>query len=418
VWAAVKVLTLNCGSSSVKYRLFDIDSRTELAGGVVEKIGSVSAVVNYYAGEKEIREMHQVPHHRSAIKLAIKFLMHPELGAIKDIKEIDAVGHRIVHGGEENTASVLLSTEKIAEIEKYNKLAPLHNPHNLNGVYICKRFLPHVKQIGVFDTAFHHTLPNYAYLYGIPPVLYRKHGIRKYGFHGISHLYVTEKTAEKIGKSLDELKIVTCHLGNGSSMAAVDRGRSVETTMGFTPLDGLLMGTRSGELDPAVIPFVMDAETLEVDEVMKILNKRSGLLGVSGVSNDVREIVEEMQAGNEQTALAMEMFTYRIKKYIGAFAAIMGGVDAITFTGGIGENSVWVRQHACSGLEFLGVMIEEKYNNENRTIISTGKSRVTVLVIPTNEELKIALETAAVIKTEVSRVAEEGTGWDRVCNQL
>ncbi|MDP7423468.1 MAG: acetate/propionate family kinase, partial [bacterium] len=241
---------------------------------------------------------------------------------------------------------------------------------------------------------------------------------RKYGFHGISHLYVTEKTAKTMEKSLDELKIITCHLGNGSSMAAVDRGRSVETTMGFTPLDGLLMGTRSGELDPAVIPFVMDAETLEVDEVMKILNKRSGLLGVSGVSNDVREIVEEMQAGNEQTALAMEMFIYRIKKYIGAFAAIMGGVDAITFTGGIGENSVWVRQHACSGLEFLGVMIEEKYNNENRTIISTGKSRVTVLVIPTNEELKIALETAAVIKTEVSRVAEEGTGWDRVCDQL
>lgn len=393
----MKVLTLNCGSSSVKYMMFETETQQELAGGLVEKIGSVSAIVNYRVGGKKIREVHQVPHHRSAIQLAIKFLLHPELGALKDKREIEAVGHRIVHGGEENSAPVLLDDERIAEIKKYNKLAPLHNPHNLNGVHICRKILPHAVQVGVFDTAFHHTLPRRAYLYGIPLVLYRKHGIRKYGFHGISHLYVAEKTSATVGRPLSALKIITCHLGNGSSMAAVAGGQSVETTMGFTPLDGLLMGTRSGELDPAIIPFLMEAEGLTVDEVMKILNKQSGLLGVSGVSNDVREIVEELESGNEHSAMAMAMFAYRIKKYIGAYTAIMGGLDAVTFTGGIGENSAWVRKTACSDLQCLGIEVNESANNENSTVISTNDSRVKVLVIPTNEELKIALESARVI---------------------
>ena len=412
----MKVLTLNCGSSSVKFRLFNTNTQEELAGGNVEKIGSISAVFNYHAGGKKLREVHQVPHHRSAIGLAVKFLLHPELGAIKDKKEIDAVGHRIVHGGEENSAPVLLTDEKIAQIRKYNKLAPLHNPHNINGVYICKKLLPHAKQVGVFDTAFHHTLPKQAYLYGIPPVLYSKHGIRKYGFHGISHLYVSEKTAELIGRPLDELKIVTCHLGNGASMAAVYCGQSVETTMGFTPLDGLLMGTRSGELDPATIPFVMEVENLGVDEVMKILNKRSGLLGVSGISNDVREILDEMEAGNEWASMAMQMFCYRIKKTIGAYAAVMGGVDAITFTGGIGENSDWVRDTVCRGLEFLGVAIDKEANEEHRNIISGDESTVSIMVIPTNEELKIAMETECLLTAEEKRAAGEGAGWGSICD--
>ncbi|MCL4550444.1 MAG: acetate kinase [Bacteroidetes bacterium] len=400
----MKVLVLNCGSSSIKYQFIDTDSRIALAKGMVERIGMSSAVLTHTPHDREkIRIVGEILDHSIAIEYVIAVLLSPNHGVIKDRNEIQAVGHRVVHGGETFSGSVLITEQVMKALKDNIELAPLHNPPNIKGIQAAKNHLPNTPQVGVFDTAFHVKMPPQAYLYGIPYELYKKYKIRRYGFHGTSHRYVSERAAQLLGKPLDQLKIITAHLGNGCSMAAVDHGRSVDTTMGFTPLEGLIMGTRSGDMDPSVILYIMAKEGLSLSEANTLLNKHSGLIGISGESSDMREIEEAVGEGNKKAKYAFDVFTYRVKKYVGAYTAAMGGLDALVFTGGIGENSVMVRHDVCANLEFLGINFDENANQNvhGECVISSGQSKVKVLRIPTNEELVIALDTEEIVREQL-----------------
>jgi acetate kinase len=392
----MKVLVLNCGSSSVKFQLIDPSRKKPLGEGLVERVGSRNALLTFQShGKSQIKEVLEVQNHDAAIRLALSALLHPEYGAIADASEIAAVGHRVVHAGEEFQDSVLIDEDVVETIRQCVRFAPLHNPHNLRGIEVARELLPDAPQVAVFDTAFHQRMPPEAYTYAIPLSAYRKLGIRRYGFHGTSHRYVASAAAEKLDRPLEELRLVTCHLGNGASVAAISGGVSVETSMGFTPLEGLVMGTRSGDLDPAIVIYLMEREGLGLEEVNTILNKKSGLLGLSGVSNDMRELIREADEGNEDARLAVDVFCHRVTKYVGAYAAIMGGLDALVFTGGIGENSARVRERVCAELAFLGIELSRPKNARNAVSIGTGPTPV--LVIHTNEELAIALDTRRIL---------------------
>jgi len=403
----MKVLVLNSGSSSIKYQFIETTTHQVLAKGQVERIGMDDAVLSHVRIDGDtVKFSAEILDHNIAIEYVVAILLSKNHGVIKDKSEIEAVGHRVVHGGETFSDSVLITDEVIEKIRENIELAPLHNPHNLRGIMACKRLLPDTPQVAVFDTAFHQKMPEYAFIYGLPYELYKKYKIRRYGFHGTSHRYVSKRASEILGIPIEKLRIITAHLGNGCSMAAVKYGVSVDTTMGFTPLEGLLMGTRSGDIDPAIVLYIMGKEGLTMAEVNALLNKHSGLVGISGVSSDMREIIREMKNGNMRAKLAFDVFCYRVKKYIGAYAAVMGGVDAIVFTAGIGENSPDVRKSVCEGLEFLGIKIDDEKNNspEREKIITTDDSPVKVLVIPTNEELVIALDTAEIVSRVLANV--------------
>ncbi|MCK5075116.1 MAG: acetate kinase [Calditrichia bacterium] len=391
----MKILVINAGSSSVKYQLIETDNQEALAKGLVERIGLAGAVLTHQTKKEEIKLTGEILDHKKAIEYVISILLSKNHGVINDVSEIKAVGHRVVHGGEAFSDSILIAKDVIEEINKCIDFAPLHNPPNLKGITAAKSVMPDVPQVAVFDTAFHQTMPKHAYIYGIPYELYKRHGIRRYGFHGTSHRYVSQQAAEYLKKPYNELKIITAHLGNGASIAAIDCGKSVDTSMGFTPLEGLLMGTRTGDLDPAIILHIMGKEELSPSEMNALLNKHSGVSGVSGVSSDMREI-EENYNSNERAKLALDIYNYRIRKYIGSYSAAMGGVDAIVFTGGIGENSDFTRREAVKGLEFMGVKINNSLNDGLRGKfgdITADDSRAKILVIPTNEELVIAMDT-------------------------
>lgn len=396
----MKILVLNCGSSSVKYQLLDMKTEGVMAVGKVERIGMDDAVLTHQVpGKPTLKETSSILEHTTAVRTVLNALSHPQHGVIKDPREIEGVGHRVVHGGEQFSDSVLIDAEVKEALKANIDLAPLHNPPNLVGIAAAEAILPGVPQVAVFDTAFHSTMPRKAFLYALPYVLYKRYRIRRYGFHGTSHKYVSQRAAKLVGKPIEQLKIITCHLGNGASVAAVDGGRSVDTSMGFTPLEGLVMGTRSGDIDPSIISFVMAKEDLGLSEVSSLLNKHSGMLGISGFSGDMREIEEEMAAGDSKAKDAFDIFEYRLRKYIGAYAAAMNGVDVIVFTGGIGENSPKVREAVCENLTYLGVQVDKKVNanKEKEKEISNPDSRVKVFVIPTNEELVIARDTAQIV---------------------
>jgi acetate kinase len=394
----MKVLVLNCGSSSIKYQFINTETETALAKGMVERIGMTGAVLSHsrFDGDS-IKIAGEILDHQIAIEYVIAILLSPNHGVIKDVKEIDAVGHRVVHGGESFSGSVLINDEVIKVLQDNIELAPLHNPPNIKGIQATVRLLPNTPQVGVFDTAFHSKMPPRSFLYGIPYELYKKYKIRRYGFHGTSHLYVSKKAAEMIGKDISQLKIITAHLGNGCSMTAVDGGISVDTTMGFTPLEGLLMGTRSGDLDPSLILYIMGKEGLSLNEAGTLLNKHSGLIGISGESSDMREILASVKDEQKRSIYAFEIFCYRIKKYVGAYTAAMGGLDALVFTGGIGENSPEVREEVCKNLEYLGINLDKLKNENRENVISDNSSRVKVYRIPTNEELVIAMDTSKIV---------------------
>jgi len=397
----MNILVLNCGSSSVKYQLIEADSRKTLTRGSVERIGMSGATLsNIRHDGDEIRIAGEIIDHIVAIEYILAVLLSRNHGVINDKSDIHAIGHRVVHGGETFSDSVLIKDDVIKTLRDNIELAPLHNPHNLRGITACDVNLPGTPQVGVFDTAFHQKMPKKAYLYGIPYSLYSQYKIRRYGFHGTSHRYVTERAGELLQRDVSTLKLVTCHLGNGCSMAAVNGGVSVDTTMGFTPLEGLLMGTRSGDIDPSVILYIMGKEGLSLGEANTLLNKHSGLQGISGVSSDMREVIAEMKNGDRKATYAFEIFCYRVQKYIGAYAAAMGGLDAVVFTGGIGENSPDVRRASCENLGFIGISVDETKNSstEKEKDISRADGRTRVLVIPTNEELVIAMDTMRIVR--------------------
>ncbi|PKL82835.1 MAG: acetate kinase [Ignavibacteriae bacterium HGW-Ignavibacteriae-3] len=400
----MKVLVLNCGSSSIKYQFIDTTLQIALAKGMVERIGMSSAVLTHQPYDKEkIKIVGEILDHTIAIEYVIAVLLSPNHGVIKDKKEIDAVGHRVVHGGETFSGSVLITDQVMKALKDNIELAPLHNPPNIKGIQASKSHLPSTPQVGVFDTSFHIKMPPHAYLYGIPYELYKKYKIRRYGFHGTSHRYVSERAAKILGKPIEDLRIITAHLGNGCSMAAVKGGHSVDTTMGFTPLEGLIMGTRSGDMDPSVILYIMAKEGLSLSEANTLMNKHSGLIGISGESSDMREIEEAVGEGNKKAKYAFDVFTYRIKKYVGAYSAAMGGLDALVFTGGIGENSIMVRNNVCADMDFLGIKLDDSANNnvQGETLISASDSKVKILRIPTNEELVIALDTEEIVRGQL-----------------
>lgn len=396
----MKILVLNCGSSSIKYKLFDMTTKEVLAQGGIEKIGLVGSFLKLTLpnGEKIILEK-DISEHTAGIEFILNTLVSPEYGAIKSLDEINAVGHRMVHGGERFSESVKLDKEVLDAFAACNDLAPLHNPANLKGVNAVSAILPNVPQVGVFDTAFHQTMPDYAYMYAIPYELYDKYGVRRYGFHGTSHRYVSQRVCEFLGVDQKGKKIITCHIGNGGSISAIKDGKCMDTSMGLTPLEGLVMGTRSGDIDAGAVTFIMEKEGLTPTGVSNLLNKKSGVLGVSGVSSDMRELEAAVAAGNPRAILAEKMYFYRIKKYIGAYAAALGGVDIILFTGGVGENQANCRSEVCAGLEFMGVKIDLEKNKVRgeEAIISADDSKVTVVVIPTDEELMIASDTMSIL---------------------
>ncbi|SNR90499.1 acetate kinase [Anaerovirgula multivorans] len=396
----MKVLVMNCGSSSLKYQLINMENEELLAKGIAERIGIEGSFVKHETTGKEKAVIEEpMTDHKAAIKIVLEALIHAEYGAIQSMSEITAVGHRVVHGGEKFSGSVVIDKEVKAVLEECSELAPLHNPPNLMGIYACEEILPNVPMVGVFDTAFHQTMPKASYMYALPYDLYEKYKIRRYGFHGTSHKYVAMKAAELLGQPLESLKIVTCHLGNGASVTAIKNGKSVDTSMGFTPLEGLAMGTRCGDLDPAIIEFWMKKENLTIAEVNNAMNKKSGVLGISGVSSDFRDVEEAANAGNERAQLALDFYYQRVKKYIGAYAAEMGGLDAVVFTAGLGENSIVARKEICKDLEFLGIKIDDEKNSirGKETVVSTEDSTVKVILVPTNEELMIARETKALV---------------------
>lgn len=396
----MNILVINCGSSSLKFQLIDSASEKVLAKGLCERIGIDGRLVYQSEGnEKEITKEH-MPTHTEAVKLVLEALVNPKTGAISSLDEIGAVGHRIVHGGEAFTESTLITEEVIAAVERVSELAPLHNPANLIGIEACQKLMPGVPMAAVFDTAFHQTMPAEAYMYGIPYKYYSQFKVRKYGFHGTSHSYVSKHAADMLGQPYESLKTIVCHLGNGASVCAVKNGKSVDTSMGLTPLEGLVMGTRSGDIDPSVIEYIAEKENFEMEHIMDVLNKKSGVYGISGVSSDFRDIEAAAEAGDERAALAQDVFCYRVVKYIGAYAAAMNGVDAICFTAGLGENSGETRKKICDYLGYLGVELDEEANKRRGEdlVISTESSKVKVLMVPTNEELAIARETAALVQ--------------------
>lgn len=397
----MNILVLNCGSSSIKYKLFEMKSKEVIAQGAIEKIGLQGSFLKLTLpnGEKKIIE-EPIAEHTKGVEFILKALVNAEYGALKSLDEINAVGHRMVHGGEKFSESVLLTDEVLKVFEECNDLAPLHNPANLKGVNAISAMLPNVPQIGVFDTAFHQTMPDYAYLYGIPYELYEKYGIRRYGFHGTSHRYVSKRVCDFLGVKYEDQKIITCHIGNGGSVAAIKDGKCLDTSMGLTPLEGLMMGTRCGDIDAGAVTFLMEKENLSIKEVSDLLNKESGVLGVSGVSSDMRELLAACDEGHERAILSEKMYYHRIKKYIGAYAAILGGVDIIVFTGGVGENQMEMRRDVCRGLEFMGVDLNFELNEKIRSkeiVISTPESKVKVVVIPTDEELMIASDAVEIL---------------------
>ena len=393
----MKILVLNCGSSSIKYALYNMDTKEVMTSGGAERVGLDGAFVKVKLANGEKKQiMHDIPEHTEGVKFIFSLLTDPEIGVIKDLKEIDAVGHRMVHGGEKFNKSVLLTDEVLKVFEECSDLAPLHNPANLNGVKAVSELMPGLPQVGVFDTAFHQTMPDYAYMYAVPYELYEKYGIRRYGFHGTSHRYVAKRVCDFLGVKPEDKKIITCHIGNGASIAAVDGGKCVDTSMGLTPLEGVMMGTRSGDIDGGAVAFLQKKLGLDADGISDLLNKKSGVLGITELSSDMREVEAACEKGEPKAVLAMNMYNYRIKKYIGAYAAAMGGVDIIVFTAGVGENQWSTRQESCEGLEFLGVKIDKELNKGLRgveKIISTADSKVTVCIIPTDEELMIATDT-------------------------
>ena len=397
----MKILVLNCGSSSIKYKLFDMTTKEVLAQGGIEKIGLTGSFLKLTLpnGEKKILGK-DIPEHTAGIEFILDTLTSAEYGAIQSLEEINAVGHRMVHGGERFSESVLLTKEVLDAFAACNDLAPLHNPANLKGVNAVSAILPNVPQVGVFDTAFHQTMPDYAYMYAIPYELYEKYGVRRYGFHGTSHRYVSQRVCQYLGIPAEGSKIITCHIGNGGSISAVKDGKCIDTSMGLTPLEGLIMGTRSGDIDGGAVTFIMEKEGLTPTGISNLLNKKSGVLGVSGVSSDMRELDAACQAGNPRAQLAEKMYYYRIKKYVGSYAAAMGGVDVILFTGGVGENQSQCREAVCDGLQFIGVELDKDMNNKihgDEAIISTPESKVKVVVIPTDEEMMIASDTLAIL---------------------
>lgn len=398
----MKILVINAGSSSLKYQLYDMKDESVLAAGRVERIGMDSSILIHEPHHTdEITEVSEILDHTIAIRKVLDKLTDAKVGVVKTISEIEAVGHRVVHGGESFSNSVLVDSEVKSEIRRLFDLAPLHNPAHMMGIKAVETNLPDVPQAVVFDTAFHQTMPQKAYMYAIPKVLYKKHKVRRYGFHGTSHNYVSQRAAEVVGRPIEDLKIITCHIGNGGSLTAVEGGKSIDTSMGMTPLEGLMMGTRSGDLDPAVVPFTMMKEDLTVNEVNSMLNKHSGLLAISGLSSDMREITDAMAEGEPNATLAFDMYVYRLRKYIGAYAAAMDGVDVIVFTAGVGENSIVIREATCEKLTFLGVEIDPELNkirSKEPRLISTPNSKVKVLVVPTNEELMIARDTFRLVQ--------------------
>jgi len=398
----MKILVINAGSSSLKYQLYDMTDESVLAKGLVERIGMDSSIVTHKpAGRADVTEVSEILEHTTAIRKVLGLLTSPEHGVIGSIDEIEAVGHRVVHGGEYFGESAIVDSDVKSKIRQLFDLAPLHNPASMMGIKAAEANMPNIPQVVVFDTAFHQSMPEHAYLYAIPRVLYKKHKVRRYGAHGTSHDYVSQAAADYLGRPIEDLKIITCHIGNGASLTAVKNGRSVDTSMGMTPLEGLMMGTRSGDLDPAIVPFVMNKEELTVNEVNSMLNKHSGLLAISGISSDMREITEGMQNGDANSKLAFDMYEYRLRKYIGSYAAVMNGVDTIVFTAGVGENSVVLREKVCENLTYLGVELDKELNGirsgEPRRI-SSANSKVEVLVIPTNEELVIARDTNRLVQ--------------------
>lgn len=397
----MKVLVINCGSSSLKYQLIDSETEQPLASGLCERIGIDGQLTHKVAGKKiKDEEKNAMPDHQVAVKLVLDELINSEYGVIKDLKEINAVGHRVVHGGEKFASSVIITEEVEKAIAECNDLAPLHNPANLIGIDACKKALPGVPMVAVFDTAFHQTMPEKAYMYGLPYEYYEKYKVRRYGFHGTSHSFVSKRLAELAGLKLEDSKLIVCHVGNGGSVTAVQNGKSVDTSMGLTPLEGLIMGTRCGSIDPAIIEFIAHKENKSIDEVMTVLNKESGLAGMSGLTSDFRDLRAGKAEGNKKAEVAMDAFIYRIAKYVGAYAAAMNGVDAIAFTAGIGENAIEVRKGVMSYLGYLGVKAdEEKCAVTGEEIcVSTADSKVKVYIIPTNEELAIARETTALVQ--------------------
>ena len=398
----MNILVINCGSSSLKFQLINAESEEVLAKGLCERIG-IDGRLTYQpaGGEKEISEK-AMPTHTEAIQFVIDALTNEKTGVVKSLSEIEAVGHRIVHGGEKFASSVVITEEVKKAVEECNDLAPLHNPANLIGVEACEKLMPGTPMVAVFDTAFHQTIPEKAYMYGLPYEYYEKYKVRRYGFHGTSHSYVSKKAAEVMGKAYDEVKTIVCHLGNGASVSAVLNGKSVDTSMGLTPLEGLVMGTRSGDIDPAIMEFIAQKENLDIEGIMNVLNKKSGVFGLSGgISSDFRDLTGAMAEGDKKAKIALEVFAYRVAKYIGAYAAAMNGVDDIVFTAGIGENVSYVREQVCSYLGYLGVELDpdanEKFRGEQGEITKPG-CKVRVFVIPTNEELAIARETLALVK--------------------
>ncbi len=396
----MKILVVNCGSSSIKYQLIDMENEEAMAKGYLEKIGLPDSFLTHRVGGEKYKIEQVITNHEEGIKLVLAQLTHPEYGVIKDLAEIDAVGHRVVHGGEKFSSSVLINNEVIEAMKECIPLAPLHNPAGITGIEACEKVLPNVPMVAVFDTAFHQTLPKMAYLYALPYEYYEKYGVRKYGFHGTSHRFVAKRVAELMNKPEKDLKIITCHLGQGASLCAVDGGKSVDTSMGLTPLAGVPMGSRSGDIDPSIVTFLMKKENLTPDEMDTILNKKSGKLGVSGISFDDRDIEKAAAKGNERAKLAIDTFAYQVVGYIGRFAAQMNGVDVITFAGGVGENGMEVRKQICDSLSFLGIKIDDEKNNSRgkEVEITTSDSKVKVFVVPTNEELMIARDTAEIAK--------------------
>lgn len=396
----MKVLVINCGSSSLKYQLIDMANENVLAKGLGERIGLEGSVVKHQReGQDKVVIEKPMKDHKVALEIVLEALVDPNHGAVKSMDEINAVGHRVVHAGEKFSDSVVVNDEVMEALKECIELAPLHNPPNIMGIEACEELMPNTPQVAVFDTAFHQTMPKSSYIYPIPYELYEKYGIRRYGFHGTSHKYVANRAVEILGKNIEDINIITCHLGNGASLAAIKGGKSIDTSMGLTPLEGLAMGTRSGDVDPAIIPFLMEKENLSIEDVNTLLNKKSGVLGISGVSSDFRDIEGEAAKGNERALLALDKFNSRVKKYLGAYATLLGGVDLIIFTAGLGENSPETREAVCENLEFMGVELDKAKNKVRgkETIISKDSSKVTVMVVPTNEELMIARDTKKLV---------------------
>lgn len=397
----MNILVLNCGSSSVKYKLINVDTKSTLAEGGVEKIGLPDSFIKFKLADGSKKVINDpLPDHRKAITDILNLLISPEYGCIKSLKEIDAVGHRVVHGGEKFNKSVRIDNQVIEKIKECYDVAPLHNPANMIGIEAITELIPDVPQVGVFDTAFHQTMPAEAYMYALPYELYEKYAIRRYGFHGTSHRYVSRRACEFLNLDPSTQKVITCHIGNGGSITAVLNSKSVDTSMGLTPVEGLMMGTRVGDVDPGALTFIEDKEGLDSKQLSNLLNKKSGLLGVSGVSSDMRDIDAAIASGNERARLALDMYIYRIIKYVGAYAAVLNGVDVIAFTGGVGENQVQLRKRVCDHLTYLGVKIDDSVNSVSRgeeKLISTADSKVKVVVIPTDEELMIAKDTEAIV---------------------